>query len=110
MLGEPTTDLDIDIDTLERIEEFLKACIELEYLRKLGSYGEELNRDVRYANESPAIGVLLCASTDVEVVDYVLSRESSPALTAESQKQFPDKALLQATLHEFWVVGERSDG
>ncbi|MEQ1630540.1 MAG: PDDEXK nuclease domain-containing protein, partial [Gallionella sp.] len=50
-----------------------------------------------------AIGVLLCASKDDEVVEYALSRSLSPALIAEYQTQLPDKALLQAKLHEFYL-------
>ena len=83
---------------------------EPEYLGKLGFYVEALDRDVRKPHENLAIGVLLCASKDDEVVEYALSRTASPALIAEYQTQLPDKALLQAKLHEFWVAGERSDG
>lgn len=83
---------------------------EPEYLGKLGFYVEALDRDVRKPHENPAIGVLLCASKDDEVVEYALSRTASPALIAEYQTQLPDKALLQAKLHEFWVAGERNDG
>jgi predicted nuclease of restriction endonuclease-like (RecB) superfamily len=76
---------------------------EPEYLGKLGFYLEALDRDVRKAHERPAIGVLLCASKEDEVVEYALSRSLSPALIAEYQTQLPDKALLQAKLHEFYV-------
>ena len=47
--------------------------------------------------------MLLCASKDDEVVEYALSRSTSPALIAEYQTQLPDKALLQAKLHEFYL-------
>jgi predicted nuclease of restriction endonuclease-like (RecB) superfamily len=83
---------------------------EPEYLGKLGFYLEALDRDVRKAHENPAIGVLLCASKDDEVVEYALSRTASPALIAEYQTQLPDKALLQAKLHEFYLLGERGEG
>ena len=83
---------------------------EPEYLGKLGFYVEALDRDVRKAHENPAIGVLLCASKDDEVVEYSLSRTASPALIAQYQTQLPDKALLQAKLHEFWVAGQGGDG
>ncbi len=76
---------------------------EPEYLGKLGFYLEALDRDVKKSHEQPAIGVLLCASKDDEVVEYALSRSLSPALIAEYQTQLPDKALLQAKLHEFYV-------
>lgn len=77
---------------------------EPEYLGKLGFYLEALDRDVKKAHENPAIGVLLCASKDDEVVEYALSRSLSPALIAEYQTQLPDKKLLQAKLHEFYQL------
>lgn len=85
---------------------------EPEHLGKLSFYLEALDRDVRKAHESPAIGLLLCASTDDEVVEYALSRSLSPALVAQYQTQLPDKALLRAKLHEFYqlTVGEHGDG
>ncbi|MEL7069981.1 MAG: PDDEXK nuclease domain-containing protein [Cyanobacteria bacterium J06581_3] len=81
---------------------------EPEYLGKLNFYLEALDRDVRKPHENPTIGVLLCASKDDEVVEYALNRSLSPALVAEYQTQLPDKALLQAKLHEFYElnVGE----
>ncbi|WP_230559108.1 PDDEXK nuclease domain-containing protein [Variovorax paradoxus] len=82
---------------------------EPEYLGKLAFYVEALDRDVRKPHENPAIGVLLCASKDDEVVEYALSRTTSPALIAEYQTKLPDKALLQAKLHEFWLAGQGKD-
>lgn len=82
---------------------------EPEYLGKLGFYLEALDRDVKKSHEHPAIGVLLCASKDVEVVEYALSRSLSPALIAEYQTQLPDKALLQAKLHEFYLQNVPDD-
>jgi len=76
---------------------------EPEYLGKMNFYLEALDRDVRKAHEQPSIGVLLCASKDDEVVEYALSRSLSPALIAEYQTQLPDKKLLQAKLHEFYL-------
>lgn len=77
---------------------------EPEYLGKLGFYLEALDRDVKKPHENPAIGLLLCASKDDEVVEYALSRSLSPALIAEYQTQLPDKKLLQAKLHEFYQL------
>ena len=77
---------------------------EPEYLGKLSFYLEALDRDERKPHEAPAIGVLLCASKDDEVVEYALSRTLSPALIAEYQTKLPDKKLLQAKLHEFWLL------
>ena len=76
---------------------------EPEYLGKLNFYLEALDRNVRKPHEKPSIGVLLCASKDDEVVEYALSRSLSPALIAEYQTQLPDKKLLQAKLHEFYL-------
>lgn len=36
-------------------------------------------------------------------MEYALSRTLSPALIAEYQTQLPDKKLLQAKLHEFYL-------
>ncbi|MBP8809419.1 MAG: DUF1016 family protein [Kofleriaceae bacterium] len=79
---------------------------EPEHLGKLNFYLEALDRDVRKPHERPSIGVLLCASKDREVVEYALSRSLSPTLVAEYQTQLPDKQLLQAKLHEFYLLTE----
>ena len=76
---------------------------EPEYLGKLNFYLEALERDAMKPHERPPIGVLLCASKDDEVVEYALSRSTSPALIAEYHTQLPDKALLRAKLHEFYL-------
>jgi hypothetical protein len=68
---------------------------EPEYLGKLAFYLEALDRDVRKAHEQPSIGVLLCASKNDEVVEYVLSRSLSPALIAEYQTQLPTRSCFR---------------
>ena len=75
-----------------------------EHLGKLNFYLEALDRDVRKPHENPAIGVLLCASKDSEVVEYALSRTLSPAMVAEYRTRLPDKAMLEAKLHEFYAL------
>lgn len=80
---------------------------EPEYLGKLNFYLEALDRKERKPHENPAIGVLLCASKDNEVVEYALNRSLSPALIAEYQVQLPDKQFLQAKLHEFYALNVR---
>ena len=40
---------------------------------------------------------------DDEVVEYALSRALFPALVARTQTQLPDKKLLRAKLHEFYL-------
>jgi hypothetical protein len=47
--------------------------------------------------------VLLCASKNDEVVEFALSRSLSASLIAEYKTQLPDKQLLQAKLHEFYL-------
>ncbi len=51
----------------------------------------------------PAIGVLLCAFKNDEVIEYALSRSLTPALIAEYHTHLSDNKLLQAKLHEFYV-------
>lgn len=77
---------------------------EPEYLGKLGFYLEALDQTERKPHENPAIGVLLCASKEDEVVEYALNRSLSPALIAEYQTRLPDKQLLQAKLQEFYAL------
>lgn len=77
---------------------------EPEYLGKLSFYLEALDRDHRKTHENPAIGVLLCANKDAEVVEYALSRTLSPAVIAEYSTQLPDKKLLRSKLREFYAL------
>lgn len=86
-----------------KVERFAPA-----HLGQLNFYLEALDRDHRKGHENPAIGVLLCASKDDEVIEYALSRSLSPALIAEYQIQLPDKKLLQAKLHEFYALNTDS--
>jgi hypothetical protein len=44
------------------------------------------------------------------VVEYALSRSLSPAMIAEYQTQLPDKKLLQAKLHEFYLLNAGAEG
>jgi predicted nuclease of restriction endonuclease-like (RecB) superfamily len=77
---------------------------EPEYLGKMDFYLEALDRNVRKTHENPALGVLLCASKEDEIVEYALNRSLSPALIAEYHTQLPDKKLLQAKLQEFYAL------
>lgn len=77
---------------------------EPEHLGKLEFYLEALDRDIKKPHERPAIGILLCASKDSEVVEYALSRSLSPTLIAEYQTLLPEKKLLQSKLHEFYQL------
>jgi hypothetical protein len=42
------------------------------------------------------------------VVEFTLSRSLSPVLIAEYQTQLPDKKLLRAELHEFYLQNVRT--
>ena len=75
-----------------------------EDLGKLNFYLEALDRDVRKEHERPAIGLLLCATKDTEVVEYCLSRSLSPAMIAEYETMLPDKEMLKAKLHELYLL------
>lgn len=85
---------------------------EPEHLGKLSFYLEALDRNVKKPHENPAIGLLLCATADNEVVEYALSRSLSPALVAQYQTQLPDKNLLRTKLQEFYklTTGIADDG
>ena len=74
------------------------------HLGQLEFYREALDRDVKKPHERPSVGVLLCATKNAEVVEYALSRSASPAAVAEYRTQLPDRALLQAKLHEFYQL------
>jgi len=80
------------------------TAFEPEHLGKLNFYLEALDRHVKKPHENPAIGLLLCASKDSEVVEYALSRTLSPALVAKYQMQLPDRQMLAAKLHEFYAL------
>jgi predicted nuclease of restriction endonuclease-like (RecB) superfamily len=77
------------VDIELKIDEF-----QAEYLGKLEFYLEALDRDVRKPHENPAIGLLLCATKDHEVVKYALSRAASPALVAEYQTRLMAHTLF----------------
>ena len=72
-------------------------------LGQLSFYVEALDRDVKKPHERPAVGVLLCATKDDEVVEYALARTTSPTLVAEYQTFLPPKELMRAKLHELYA-------
>jgi predicted nuclease of restriction endonuclease-like (RecB) superfamily len=74
------------------------------HLGQLNFYLEALDRQVKKPHENPAIGLLLCASKDDEVVEYALSRTLSPAAVAKYVTQLPDRRLLAAKLQEFYAL------
>ena len=77
---------------------------EPEHLGKLNFYLEALDRQHRKPHVNAALGVLMCASKDIEVVEYALNRSLSPALIADYQCRLPDKQLLRTKLQEFYAL------
>lgn len=73
-----------------------------EHLGQINFYLEALDRDVKRENENPSIGVLLCKSKDIEVVEYAMSRNLSPTMVSEYKTYLPDKRILQQKLHELF--------
>ena len=71
-----------------------------EYISKMDFYLEALDRQKKKENETPSVGMILCASKDDEVVEYAMSRTLSPMMVAEYKLQLPDKAVLQRKLQE----------
>lgn len=71
-----------------------------EHLGKLEFYLEALDRDVKNEDENPSIGILLCKSTDDEVVEYALSRSVSPAMIAKYERELIPKSILKSYLSE----------
>ena len=81
-----------------------------EHLGQLEFYLEALDRDVRKQNETPSVGLILCARKDDEVVEYALSRSMSPTLVAEYQTHLPQKELLANKLRELGGGGRDCGG
>lgn len=87
-----------------KIEEF-----QPEFLGKINFYLEALDRDVKRPYENPSIGVLLCKGKDVEVVEYALARNLSPALIADYETKLIDKKLLAKKLHQLSEIFYRNE-
>lgn len=55
-----------------------------EHIGQINFYLEALDRDVKKPNENPSVGVILCASKDDAVVEYIQTAElQKPKLTRE---------------------------
>ncbi|MBX3164445.1 MAG: DUF1016 family protein [Bacteroidetes bacterium] len=78
-----------------KIEDF-----EPEFLGKLNFYLEALDRDVRKPHENPSIGILLCKGKEIEVVEYAMARNISPAIIADYETKLIDKKTLANKLHQ----------
>ncbi|MDD2307243.1 MAG: PDDEXK nuclease domain-containing protein [Prolixibacteraceae bacterium] len=78
-----------------KIQEF-----EPEFLGKLNFYLEALDRNVKRPHENPSIGVLLCKGKDIEVVEYAMARNTSPAMIADYETKLIPKNILANKLHQ----------
>ena len=78
-----------------KIQEF-----EPEFLGKLNFYLEALDRNVKRPHENPSIGVLLCKGKDIEVVEYAMARNTSPAMIADYETKLIPKDILADKLHQ----------
>lgn len=82
-----------------KIEEFKP-----EFIGKLNFYLEALDRDVKRLHENPSIGVLLCKGKEIEVVEYAMARNISPAIIADYETKLIDKKLLADKLHQLGQI------
>lgn len=71
-----------------------------EFISKMDFYLEALDRQERKENESPSVGVILCASKDEEVVEYAMSRTMSPTMVSQYTLNLIDKKLLEEKLKQ----------
>lgn len=78
-----------------KIQEF-----EPEFLGKINFYLEALDRDVKRSFENPSIGILLCKGKDTEVVEYAMSRTTSPAIIADYETKLIPKVVLAKKLYQ----------
>ena len=72
-----------------------------EYISKMDFYLEALDRQEKYKNENPSVGIILCTSKDEKVVEYAMSRSLSPTLVADYHLKLIDKKILESKLEEF---------
>lgn len=87
-----------------KIQEF-----EPEFLGKLNFYLEALDKDVKRPHENPSIGVLLCKGKDVEVVEYAMARNTSPALIADYETRLIPKNILAEKLNQLLALFEKEE-
>ena len=82
---------------------------EPEFIGKLNFYLEALDRDVKRPTENPSIGILLCKGKDVEVVEYAMARNTSPAIIADYETKLIDKKLLASKLNQLAEIFQTND-
>lgn len=71
-----------------------------EYLGKMNLYLEALDRDVKKKQENPSVGVILCSTSDKDVVEYSISKNMSQTLISEYKLKLIDKKILETKLKE----------
>ncbi len=78
-----------------------------QHLGQLEFYLEALDNDVKFAQENPSIGILLCREKNDEVVKFALNRSLSPTMISEYKTKLIPKELLQNKLNEFYDLLEK---
>ena len=71
-----------------------------EYVSKMDFYLEILDRHIKRKDENPSIGIILCAKKDNKVVEYSMSRSTSPLLVSEYTTKIIDKKKLEKKMIE----------
>ena len=66
-----------------------------EFVSKMNFYLEALDRQEKRIDENPSIGVILCSEKDQAVVEYAMSRNTSPLLVSEYSTKLIDKNILE---------------
>lgn len=78
-----------------KIQEF-----EPEFLGKLNFYLEALDRDVKRSFENPSVGILLCKGKDTQIVEYAMSRNTSPSMIADYETKLIPRNVLAKKLNQ----------
>ena len=81
-----------------------------EYLGKMEFYLEALDRDEKKPHENPSVGLILCKSSDSDVVEYALSRSMSSTMVAEYRTKLIDKEVLRRKLDQIYEEAEENIG
>ncbi|KAF5303886.1 hypothetical protein FQR65_LT18908 [Abscondita terminalis] len=96
---QPQRDLQCLVLFELKIEDF-----EPEFIGKLNFYLEALDRDVKRPHENPSIVILLCKGKEIEVVEYAMARNISPAIIADYETKLIDKKILANKLHQLGQI------
>ena len=66
-----------------------------EYVSKMNFYLEALDRSVKKEDENQSIGMILCSSKNRTIVEYSMTRNTSPLVIAEYNTKILNKDLLK---------------